>query len=205
MSEKRTLSDKKRDDILNAAIQDFDKHGFQKTSMDQVAKTANVSKRTVYNHFPSKESLFREIIMLMRDQGLAAMSYKYQREQPLEVQLSAMAEQEMTLLKSKSFISLSRLVIAECIHAPEMAEKALNQMEQTETGLKKWLKQAHDDKQLEIDDIEFASTQFLSLLKAFGFWPQVLGYGDFPGSHRHSTIIESAVSMFLSYYRKKDE
>ncbi|WP_086930448.1 TetR/AcrR family transcriptional regulator [Agarilytica rhodophyticola] len=202
MTEKRTLSDQKREDILAAAIAEFDKRGFQKTSMDQVAKVANVSKRTVYNHFPSKDSLFREIIIMMRDQGIEATNYEYRSDQPLDLQLTTMAEKEMKLLQSKSFISLSRLILAECLHSPELAEKALDQIAQTETGLKRWLKEAQSDGRLQMEDVEFASTQFLSAIKACAFWPQVIGYGSFPKQEQSRTIIDSTVAMFLSYYQK---
>jgi TetR/AcrR family transcriptional regulator of autoinduction and epiphytic fitness len=62
---------------VNAAIQEFDSHGFQKTSIDQIAKTANVSKRIVYNHFPSKDALFTEITAIMWEQALTATAYTY--------------------------------------------------------------------------------------------------------------------------------
>ena len=40
------------------------------TTMDDIADTAGVSKRTVYNHFIDKEALFREVVMAAT--GLAA-------------------------------------------------------------------------------------------------------------------------------------
>ncbi len=44
--------------ILEAARELFLRDGFSATSMDAVAKLANVSKATVYAHFSSKEELF---------------------------------------------------------------------------------------------------------------------------------------------------
>ena len=52
----------KRDAILDAAKRLFATHGFDGTSMDAIAKTAEVSKLTVYSHFGDKESLFREVV-----------------------------------------------------------------------------------------------------------------------------------------------
>ena len=59
---KLTLSQRKRVDILEAARNEFLETGFRDTSMDRVAERAQVSKRTVYNHFPSKEVLFGAVI-----------------------------------------------------------------------------------------------------------------------------------------------
>src|SRR3546814_8328288 len=44
--------------ILDAAKRMFTEHGFDRTSMDQIASEAGVSKLTVYSHFRDKEALF---------------------------------------------------------------------------------------------------------------------------------------------------
>jgi AcrR family transcriptional regulator len=43
--------------ILDAAEALFAAHGFAKTSVDEIAAAANVSKGLVYDHYPSKEAL----------------------------------------------------------------------------------------------------------------------------------------------------
>lgn len=50
--------DEKTNAIVDAARQTFLARGFDAASMDQIALTAGVSKRTVYNRFRSKEELF---------------------------------------------------------------------------------------------------------------------------------------------------
>ncbi len=51
-------SDQKQAAIIEAAQDTFLEHGFDGASMDAIALKANVSKRTVYNRFRSKEELF---------------------------------------------------------------------------------------------------------------------------------------------------
>ena len=48
--------------ILRMAIATFVEHGYEKTSMDEVAARASTTKRTVYAHFGSKEQLFRSAL-----------------------------------------------------------------------------------------------------------------------------------------------
>ena len=55
------LTDRKHAAILEAAVAEFRSAGFDATSMDRIAASAGVSKRTVYNHFPTKESLVLEL------------------------------------------------------------------------------------------------------------------------------------------------
>ena len=48
--------------MLRAAQRLFAEAGYEAVSMDLVAKTAGVSKATLYAHFDSKENLFAEIL-----------------------------------------------------------------------------------------------------------------------------------------------
>ncbi|KAB7665371.1 TetR/AcrR family transcriptional regulator [Bacillus sp. B1-b2] len=48
--------------ILEAAAKSFSMFGYKATTMDQVAKIANVGKGTIYTFFKNKEELFEEII-----------------------------------------------------------------------------------------------------------------------------------------------
>lgn len=63
----------RRQEILNAATKSFSLFGYKATTMDQVAKLANVGKGTIYTFFKNKEELFDEIIMkLISDMEKAA-------------------------------------------------------------------------------------------------------------------------------------
>lgn len=94
MTAPQRLTDRKREAIIQAAISEFRSHGFEITSMDKIAATAGVSKRTVYNHFPSKEELFAEILNQLWARIIAEPSVSYNREQPLREQLRQMLREK---------------------------------------------------------------------------------------------------------------
>ena len=52
----------RRQEILKAATKSFSLFGYKATTMEQVAKLANVGKGTIYTFFKNKEELFDEII-----------------------------------------------------------------------------------------------------------------------------------------------
>ncbi|KMM36213.1 TetR/AcrR family transcriptional regulator [Guptibacillus hwajinpoensis] len=52
----------RRKSILEAAEKSFSMFGYKATTMDQVAKIANVGKGTIYTFFKNKEELFNEIV-----------------------------------------------------------------------------------------------------------------------------------------------
>lgn len=58
--------DELREHILQAAKHVFLEMGFERASMDEVARTANTSKRSLYAHFENKEKLFLAVIELVR-------------------------------------------------------------------------------------------------------------------------------------------
>lgn len=59
--------------ILDAASKSFALFGYKATTMDQVAKIANVGKGTIYTFFSTKEELFGEIMAsVIRDMKVIA-------------------------------------------------------------------------------------------------------------------------------------
>ena len=49
----------KEQQILVAARKLFEKYGYKRVSMEEIAKEANVTKRTVYSYFKSKEEILK--------------------------------------------------------------------------------------------------------------------------------------------------
>jgi AcrR family transcriptional regulator len=48
--------------IVDAALQVFLRYGFKKTSMDDLARAAGLSRQGLYLHFPTKELLFKAAV-----------------------------------------------------------------------------------------------------------------------------------------------
>ncbi|MEJ2594025.1 MAG: helix-turn-helix domain containing protein [bacterium] len=54
--------DPTREKILKVAARIFGKYGFQKTTMDEIARTAHKAKGSIYYYFRSKEELFLAVV-----------------------------------------------------------------------------------------------------------------------------------------------
>ncbi|MEW5010645.1 MAG: TetR/AcrR family transcriptional regulator [Cycloclasticus sp.] len=52
----------KREQIISTALMLFYQHGFHATGIDKIIKQAGVSKKTLYNHFESKDELILETL-----------------------------------------------------------------------------------------------------------------------------------------------
>jgi AcrR family transcriptional regulator len=64
--------DSRRRALLEAAITVFMRFGFRKTSMDEVARAAHVSRQALYLHFSSKDELFRAAVKHLLEGSLQA-------------------------------------------------------------------------------------------------------------------------------------
>ena len=60
----------RREQILDAAIPVFGRFGFKKTSVDDLAEAAGISKQGLYLHFSSKEEVFLAAMQKYLDDGL---------------------------------------------------------------------------------------------------------------------------------------
>lgn len=63
---------KPRDRILDAAMLVFRRHGFRRSSIEQAAEAAGLTRQALYHHFKSKEALFRAGIERLHEAALAA-------------------------------------------------------------------------------------------------------------------------------------
>lgn len=202
MSPPLKQTDRKRIAILQAAIAEFRSKGFDATSMDKIAATAEVSKRTVYNHFPSKEELFGAILMHLWESASAQSEIVYQRELPLKTQLQDFLDRKMQLICDPDFLDLVRVAVAATIHTPERARDMVDKLNKREEGITAWVKAAQADKRLKAGDAVFMCDMLQGQLKALAFWPQIaMGQASLSAAQQKK-LIQVTAEMFLQYYEK---
>ena len=129
-NKERSKSEAKTEAVLQGAIKEFLANGYAATSMDKVAKTAGVSKATVYSHFGDKESLFNAVIQdLVKDkfQMIIGLDSPQSLEQDPKLFLSQIANRVLTNAKSdRNFQNLIRIIIGESGRFPELAKAYVN-------------------------------------------------------------------------------
>ncbi len=196
-----TLSDRKRAAILEAAYQCFRKEGFHDTTMDRVAERAGVSKRTVYNHFPSKDVLFDVVIANGWSRLAPLAEQPPDRNTTVEKRLTALARRRIDVIVEPGIIALFRMVLAESVRAPELmrayaSPRGLGDL----LGLPDILQEEVRRGRLRIDHIELAATQFWGLTLGSLFWPLVMGLRGTPDETERQIVIAEAIRVFLARY-----
>jgi TetR/AcrR family transcriptional regulator, regulator of autoinduction and epiphytic fitness len=200
MSEIQRLTDRKREAIVQAAIAEFRANGFDATSVDKVAARAEVSKRTLYNHFPSKDELFAEILRVLWHSSASRMELPYRADAPLDEQLLELVMQKMALLADDNFLDLARVAIAAAIHSPERAQDMISRLGQKEGGMLAWIRAAQKDGRLKAGDAALAAQQLEGLVKGAAFWPQVAMGQPKLTPREQRKVAGAAVELFLAHY-----
>ena len=169
---KRPKSEVKRQQILDAAIVLFTEKGFAKTSMDLIAKNADVSKQTVYSHFGNKDDLFYSAIEFRCEslQLLEVSAIDFSDVRNVLVQVATRFSQ---LITSKEACAVHKICSFESNANPQVSDifyqagpiKLTNQLANLFTEL-------NNRKILNIDNPWHAAIQFLNMMKG-ELWMQV--------------------------------
>ena len=192
---------KKRKMITDGAIKAFMEHGYKSTSMDIIAKYAGVSKKTIYNHFMSKENVILTIISDYLDGKSVLKEIKYDSSTPIEDQLKMFANAELYLVNTPEKLGLARLLTLTFIEDRELAVRIVMNFEPNRLKFINWLKEAVSDNKLVIDDYEHAASIFYSLIEGGITYP-VLFQPEL-NVKRSNILIEESIITFICRFKKK--
>ena len=203
MSQSKSIAPRasaKRTAIIEAATQEFCSSGFSGTSMDRVAAVAQVSKRTVYNHFPSKDDLFQAILDELITRIGAMKAHHYSADAPLDEQLEAIGRTFAETLTSRDFMKLSRVVVSRFIRSPEWARSGYDQQTRLRQNIVGWIIAGNEAGKLDVPHPEDAAAQFCGMIKEVVYWPELM-WGQQPATpDERDTAVRSAVEIFLRHY-----
>ncbi|MBC3863724.1 TetR/AcrR family transcriptional regulator [Undibacterium jejuense] len=200
MTQLQRQTDRKREAILQAAITEFRQNGFEATSMDKIAATAAVSKRTVYNHFPSKEELFSAILMQLWQSAITSELVTYAADIDMQQQLEKYLTRKMAMLCDQNFLDLARVAVAATIHAPDRARDMVEKLSKNEPSIVTWIKAAQNDGKLRVVEPTMMADMLLGQIKALAFWPQVAMGQPILTNEQQRALIETAAKMFMQFY-----
>jgi len=72
-----------RAQIAETALELFQSQGFAETTIDQIAEAAGVGRRTVFRHFPTKDAMLLDHLVLRREEAIARLAERPASEPPL--------------------------------------------------------------------------------------------------------------------------
>lgn len=188
----------KRAAILEAATMAFRDEGYESASMDRIAEIAHVSKRTVYNHFGSKEALFRAVVeeLVAHAKSLKCIEWDAGRE--LHDQLMDFVRAKVAVAEDPAWSGLLRVVVGVFVRKPELAQETTLRAADGEDHLVRWLEAAAAAGRMKVPSALVAANVFWAMVTGALFWPQVFGM---PMTEVEKTVITNElIATFLSRY-----
>jgi TetR/AcrR family transcriptional repressor of mexJK operon len=201
-------SARKRLTILAAGRDLFLTNGYQGTSVDQIAASAEVSKQTVYKHFGDKHELLLAIVDDALDSSVTPMLDRIQAladSAELEADLSALGADYLRAVLQEPVVQLRRLVVAEANRVPELAQLYYSQAPaRTLAAFADCFSALHGRGLLQVGEPSIAAEHFAFLIVGrsidqalFYGGPQVLAGLDV------DHYVRAGVRVFLAAYRPR--
>lgn len=160
----RTATGRKVPDVLAGAKQVFLERGYAGTSMDEVAAAAQVSKRTLYQYFPSKEALFAAVVQSRVADSNQLLEEQVQRTQDEPASLLELAQTLLERVMTDDVSRLYRMVLPEVNRLPELGEALLKVgLTATLAEIESILVRIAKARGVTLEDPAFAAEIFLSL------------------------------------------
>ncbi len=189
---------RKRVIILDGAIDVFISLGYELASMDKIAETAGVSKRTVYNHFGSKDNLFQAIVDGFLAQRQILKTITYDPEKTLEEQLLVFANAEIFLIDSPRRLGLSKFLTGVFLKDTKYARETVAKYPPSFDMLLNWLKEAEKAGKIKTDNMLLAARIFYAMVQGAITYPAIFSEGI--NKSDVEIVLSEIIALFLTRY-----
>jgi TetR/AcrR family transcriptional repressor of mexJK operon len=195
---------RKFDQVLDGARKIFLRDGFERASVDDIAREAGVSKATIYAYFPDKQLLFLEVARCECHRQAEDAEASIGGEIPVRVALTIAAERITAFLLSDFGQRMFRIVVGEGERFPGLGRQFYDfGPGLIHERLAHHLRCYVEGGQLAIDDIDLAADQFAQLCKATIHEKLIFGMAEAITPDMAHRSVHGAVDMFLARYGVK--
>jgi AcrR family transcriptional regulator len=192
----------RRDQILEAAFEEFSAKGFRGATIKSIAEAAGLqSPALIYWYFPDKEALFREVLGSRIPVLRAVRDPARLLGRPPEEVLPLIARRYLSTFDNPAAQRMARLLVGEAMRRPEIAEVFGNAVIKRMLGfLKSYMAHQVELGRLRPHDVRSSARAFIGMLL-----PQVGGKVFFPAIREDGLTddehVENAVRMLLEGLR----
>jgi TetR/AcrR family transcriptional regulator of autoinduction and epiphytic fitness len=199
MSRKERDTSKKRKELIDAAVSIFEEIGYETATMEQIASRAGAVKKTLYNHFETKEKLLEVIIGKCVAIKHDIANFSYDSNKILRKQLIELIELRIKNYLDPQSIRSMRVLFNTHTRHKELFKRMYSGIGlQDEEILIRWITEAEKEGRLKVVDKEIAAYIFWSMVYGAFIWPQTLD--DILTSEKIAKITCEIADTFLYRY-----
>lgn len=133
--------ERRKSEIMKVATALFVREGYSATSLVDIAKTAGVATRTLYQHYGDKEALF-SMVMFARETAAVLPPPKVEDDDSLFEALMRVADYACDVTFRANTVDMMRLAISESQRFPQMMRKL---MDRSQTQFNNNIREVFDD------------------------------------------------------------
>lgn len=197
----KSKTEAKRQEILEAAAAVFREVGYERATMSDIRARIGGSKATLYNYFPSKESLLLEVMHHGRELELQAVVGALDLDaEDARKELLRFGQEFLAVLYSPETIAIRRLSIAESRHSEIGRVSFERAILPVEKKVAEFLRLAIKRGVLRSADPKIGAMHFLSLLESELLQRVLLGVIEAVKPETLASAARRAVNAFLSGY-----
>lgn len=196
-----TRTERVTERLLQAATQLFMEKGYDATSMTEIAASAHASKETFYRHFPTKDDLFRAVVVRRAEMMSEALEPALLTQERPEVALTTFGELVLHRMTTRDSIAFHRVLGMARERFPEVLQlyRASGPFRMRD-ALARYLKQQVQVGRLRPLDPQVGARQFFDLVAAEMILNANLSEKGNPGEAIIKQRVKEAVDCFLYGY-----
>lgn len=194
---------RKQAQLLEAALDIFLARGYEQATMEDIARAAQMSKRTLYSRYADKQAIFLAAVTAASERYTVSVEALQAIEQDdIKATLLAVAKLRLDNLSSPEGLRLQRILSTQSYRFPELQNSLFeNYSGPTLEFLTRLFEKATQGGQLAISDPKSASIAFLSLVLG-GPARQIIG-GSMPDNDELNARLAFSVALFLDGTRPR--
>lgn len=183
--------------LLDCAAEHFLERGFEKATVEAIAADMNMTKRTIYARYASKEELFEAALCrAIEKRAVPQEKIEATRTDDLAQTLTNIAMQRINLLSDEQGLKLQRLIEIESFRFPDIFHMAYRlHSGPTIRFIQRVLDEENAAGRLAISDTELAANTFMSMV--VGGPVRFITSGNPLPEHELQERVAFAVDLFL--------
>lgn len=166
----------KNGQILEAATAEFLEHGVAAASMHKIAQNGQVSSRTLYKYYPSKQDLYDCLINQVLEHLEASYNIVFSEESSIENGIEKIIKAKIEFSLNDSLINITKIIMGEILKSKYPKPVQMSRLNKYEHMFTTWISLMQDSNKITSElDAQDISNQFHAILKADVYWPIIMG------------------------------
>ncbi len=196
------VKEEKRMAAVQAATELFLEQGYERTSLQQIAKRADVSTATLFKRYPTKAALFEamvEAFWTVENKCAGAMPAGNPKTGLRKIGLDYAKR-----MRAPEMVAIYRLIVSEALRFPDLGQMLFDKGKGPYLDrLNAYLVAEVKAGTLKALDVPAASRAFLATIAGQVFWPELVVPGCGGTDREMEAAVDQAVSMMLARYGSK--